>query len=330
MPVSRTLRLAAPLAAAALAILAVSACSTDPVAEDTTSVEGSEPQTMTVDSAFGEVELPREPQRALGMYTTDVDILITLGFPLADQQPIRGDGYTDFPEFFPQEALEGVTPFANYPDYNYEMILQAQPDFILNGLGYDKKVVKRLPEIAPTYSVDAYDGRNWRDHFEETAQALDRTEEYDAWVAAYDARVEEVKAELGPEAADLVVAPVAYWEGDVTSACYTSVECAVIEDLGMQVWPGAKKDDNAGVTLSSEQLGQLEDIDVALTYYIPSADGEKELEAMYDELEKNDLWNDLPVVQDDAFVEYDLEMTFGSPSGQMAFLNTLAEELAND
>jgi iron complex transport system substrate-binding protein len=315
-----------PIAAAAVAL---GACSTDPVAEDSAPSGDGEPTTMTVESPFGEVEMPAEPQRALGMYTTDVDILITLGFPLADQQPIRGDGYDDFPDFFPQEPLEGVTPFANYPDYNYEMILQAQPDFILNGLGYDKKVNKRLPEIAPTYSVNAYDGRSWREHFAETAQALGRTEEHDAWVAEYDARIEEVKAELGPEAADLVVAPLAYWQGEVTSACYTSVECAVVEDLGMTVWAGAKKDDNAGVTLSSEQLAQLEDLDVALTYYIPSEDGEKELDAMYDELAKNEIWNDLPVVQNDAFVEYDLEMTFGSPSGQMAFLDRLAEELGN-
>ena len=127
---------------------------------------------MTVKAEFGEVELPTDPQAALGMYTTDVDILITLGYPFAKSQPIRGDsGYTTFPSYFPQAELAGVTPFANYPDFNYEKILAAQPDFILNGLGYDKKTDERLKEIGATYTVNAFDGRNWREHFKGTAAA---------------------------------------------------------------------------------------------------------------------------------------------------------------
>ena len=81
---------------------------------------------MTVKAEFGEVELPTDPQAALGMYTTDVDILITLGYPFAKSQPIRGNSdYTTFPSYFPQAELAGVTPFANYPDLNYEKILAA-------------------------------------------------------------------------------------------------------------------------------------------------------------------------------------------------------------
>ena len=93
--------------------------------------------TKNVSTQFGDVELPVAPQDALGMYTTDVDILVWLRYPLADSQPIRGDsGYTTFPCFFPYQALAGLKTFANYPDFNYEAILAAKPDFILNGLGY--------------------------------------------------------------------------------------------------------------------------------------------------------------------------------------------------
>ena len=78
--------------------LTLSACSTDPVATEPKPAADGEPATMTVESAFGSVELPTEPQRALGMYTTDVDILDRpWASQLADQQPIRGDGYTTFP-----------------------------------------------------------------------------------------------------------------------------------------------------------------------------------------------------------------------------------------
>ena len=31
-----------------------------------------------------------------------------------------------------------MTTFENYPEFNFEKILAAQPDLILNGLGYDR------------------------------------------------------------------------------------------------------------------------------------------------------------------------------------------------
>ncbi len=81
------------------------------------------------------IEMPDDPQAALGFYTTDVDILTTLGVPLSQSQPIR-DEYTAFPEFFDQSKLEGLDAFHNYPEYNFEGVANANPDFILNGLGY--------------------------------------------------------------------------------------------------------------------------------------------------------------------------------------------------
>ncbi|MGO1228705.1 MAG: hypothetical protein ACTMH5_17905, partial [Brachybacterium sp.] len=63
--------------------------------------------TRTVDSPFGEVTLPTEPQAALGIYTTDVDVLITLGIPLASAQPIRSE-FDDFPSYLSDEALASM------------------------------------------------------------------------------------------------------------------------------------------------------------------------------------------------------------------------------
>jgi len=176
--------------------------------------------------------------------TTDVDMLITLGCEPADEQPIRGDrGSTRFSTLFPQEALVGVTSFANYPDHNYEKVLDTQPDFILNGPGYVKKVVERLPEITPTYSVDAFDGRNWMEHFNETAEALDRTEQSDEWIKASDERVAEVEGAIGEKAKGVMVAPFGYREGKVASACHSGVECQAFEDHGPTVHPAADAND---------------------------------------------------------------------------------------
>ena len=328
--------LRAAMALGALATLLLAGCSTDSVAggEDAKDAAATSsaapPKDITVKSEFGEVTLPGQPKAALGMYTTDVDILITLGIPLAKEQPIRGDGYDDFPTFFPQEELADVTPFANYPDYNYEKILQIQPDMILNGLGYDPKTVKRLPEIAPTYSLDAFDGRNWMEHFEETARALGKTAEYEAWVASYEKRVAEVKAKLDPSVLDKVYSPLSYYEGEVALGCYTGIECAVLEDLGLYVFTDAKAKKGEGVSLEPRAARPAQGPRRRLHDDPARGQGRG---GVPDDARRS--WARTPAGASSTFVKneqiypYDMEMTYGSPSGQMAFLDVVEKALTD-
>ncbi|THV29074.1 ABC transporter substrate-binding protein [Glycomyces paridis] len=283
--------------------------------------------TRTVATQFGDVDLPVAPQAALGMYTTDVDMLVWLRYPLASSQPIRSDsGYTTFPCFFPQEALTEVATFANYPEYDYESILMAEPDFILNGLGYDADVVERLPEIAPTYSVDAFDGQPWMDHFEQTAAALGRTQYFEEWKAIYDARIAEVNAQIADPAA-ITVAPVGYWEDQFQTGCYSGVECQVFEDLGLTVAETSLANDRQGEALSGEQVGRMDGIDYAFMIRGLGEDQEAQFQQLLDEAAENPLWAGLDFVAQDGIVGYEMEMTFGSPSGQLAFLDVVEAAL---
>lgn len=198
--------------------------------------------TKTVDSEHGKVELPVAPKAALGMYTTDVDMLTWLRYPLADSQPIRGDaGYTAFPCFFPREELTGIDTFKNFPEYDYEAVLLAEPDFILNGLGYDKKVVKRLPGIAPT----------------------------------------------------------------------------------------SLKNDGEGEALSGEQIDRMKDIDYAFMTRGLSDSDRKNFDKVLDKAAENPQWKDLDFVKHDGIVGYEMEMTYGSPSGRLAFLEVVERALTS-
>lgn len=283
-----------------------------------------EPATITVEDMTGEVTLPAEPTAALGMYTTDVDILITLGFELAGSQPVRDEGYSSFPSFFPQEELADVTTFTNFPEYNYEAILAAEPDFILNGLGYDEEVVEKLPEIAPTYSFNGFDGTDWREIFHRTAIDLGREDRYQAWVDEYDARVAEVKAELDERDIHPVIAPVDYWDGQVSVSCY-GVPCLVFDDLGLEVTPLATAE---GTALSPEQLSQLADTDVFFSTATPNEDGS--FDDAFAPVADNPLWQALPAVRDGQIFTGDLEMLYGSPSGHRAYLEFVADSLLGD
>lgn len=308
----RTRTATAILAAAAAATVALSGCSSTTPQDETAAAT-----TRTIDSAFGEVTIPTEPQAALGVYTTDVDVLITLGIPLAGAQPIRSE-FDDFPYYLSDDALEGVEPFANFPEVNYEAVAAAEPDFILNSLGYDEEVVKRLPDVAPTYSVNAFDGQDWRVHFKETATALDRLDKYEEWENIYEQRLDEVKELVSDKAADLVVAVVypEYGGPGIQTICGGQTLCSVYQDLGIKILPVSEQE--GGVILSPEQFDQLNDANVALTV---SDYGDMTT------LTSSEAWKRLPFVQNGQVLEYDLELSFGSPSSQLALLDEVEKDL---
>jgi iron complex transport system substrate-binding protein len=298
-----------------------------PVFPELTTIPAAE-GTATVASPFGEVELPTAPSQALGMYTTDVDILIWLGYPLASSQPIRGmNGYETFPCFFPQKPLQGIATFGNFPDYNYEQMLLAEPDFILNGLGYDAAVNERLPQIAPTFSVDAFDGRSWQDHFKETATALGRADRYQAWLDVYQKRLAEVRELIKPNA-DAVVAPLGYWDNKFNASCYAGVECTVFRDLGLTILEGATTNNGNGIEISPEQVGLLKELDYAFTIVGVGEQGLAEHAALMAEAAKNPLWTELEFVKQGHMIPFEMEMVYGSPSGQLAFLEVVAKVLS--
>jgi iron complex transport system substrate-binding protein len=284
--------------------------------------------TVEAQSEFGPVQLPAAPGAALGMYTTDVDMLIWLGYPLASSQPIRGDnGYQTFPCFFPPVQLAGVDTFGNFPEYNYERILLAEPDFILNGLGYDAEVNQRLPQIAPTYSVNAFDGGSWQDHFRDTAEALGRLDRYEAWLAIYQARLAEVREAIKHNA-DAIVAPLGYWEGKFNTSCYAGVECTVLRDLGLTIFPAAMDNNGDGIEIGPEDVGMLKDIDYVFTMAGLGEQGVADLRGQLADAARNPLWAQLDFVQHDHIVPFEMEMVYGSPSGQLAFLEVVADALS--
>lgn len=284
-------------------------------------------ETLTVDTDFGEVTVPAEPEAALGFYTTDVDILITLGYPLAAEQPIRDD-WDAFPSYFPQEELEGIKGFHNYPEFNLEHILEVGPDFILNGIGYETDLHDKLTPIAPTYTYNAFDGSDWRDKFQTLAADLGREKQAQVWLDDYAARIAEVKEQLEAEGIAPVVADISFWDGQINVGCY-SISCLVFADLGLEISPLADGDgdgepDSDGTSLSMEQIGQLADIDVIFTGVSEDGSG---LITDEEALQANPLWTALPAIANGEVHGYNYEMSYGSPSGQDGLLEVVRKAL---
>lgn len=311
---------AASLSAAALVL---TACNSN--SGETPNGDNSSDGIHTIDPMGNEVSLDSSPQAALGFYTTDVDILATLGIPLASSQPVR-EGYEGFPDFFPQDALSNVTDvFISYPEYDFESVANADPDFILNGLGYDDTVHPKLTDVAPTYTTNAFDGESWRVHFEQTATDLGYLDEYIAWTQEFDDAVSETQRVIDDaEQGSLTVAPLGFLDGTFFPGCGSTLLCEIFESLGLGM---AEVSTDGTEELSMENLHRLQEIDAV--WYPVSAGDESVLQDVLAELEQNSAWNDLPFVKNNRIYTYDLEMRFGSPSGAMAFLDRVRDDLTS-
>lgn len=283
----------------------------------------SSPRTIT-DPTGRRVAVPADPQAVLGFYTTDIDIPITLGFTaLAPSQPVR-DGYASWPSYFPDEPLEGIEPFVNYPEFNYEAVLAAGPDLILNGLAHDESTAERLAAIAPTLSYNGFDGQDWRVHAEANAALLGRTAEWQAWTDTYAAQVAEAKDRIkASAAADWTVATVGHLDG-VVHVGGSRVPLAGFTDLGMSLHPLMTSE---GSSFSTEKLGELETVDAAFMSVTAGEAGQESHEATLTALEESPIWRDLPFVRNNRIFTFDLEMTFGSPNGRVAFIDAVTTTL---
>lgn len=288
MTIRRFLR-TGPATLAVASLLTLAACSGSGDTDTTPDSTGGADGIHTTDPMGHAVDLDHEPTAALGFYTTDVDILATLGFPLASSQPVRDD-YDRLPDYFPAAAHDGVSYFHNYPEFNYEAVAEAAPDFVLNGLGYDDTSHDRLSAIAPTYTTNAFDGESWLPHFEQTAKDLGRQAEFDEWRQDYtDAGKDAAEAIDKAGLSDLTVAPLNYWGDKIQVGCYAGLECGVFENIGLTVDPGSR---DSEVGLSMEQLDRLKDIDAV---WIPTSRGETDdLNLMLDALKDNRQWAELP------------------------------------
>jgi iron complex transport system substrate-binding protein len=216
----------------------------------------------TVETKFGEVEVPSEPKRPVG-----ASDWLGFGADADGVGPWAQDLYTESPEL-----IETLEP-------SYEAIAALEPDLILDTKGSgDQARYDRLSQIAPTIGVpegaDSY-LTDMDDQVDMISEALGREDQGDALLDAVEKRFDDVEA-AHPE-----------WDGKtVTAATKTSegwgayVEgserVAFLEELGFDQSPTiAGLPTNASgfsVDISSEQLDLLDaDLIVAFPIFIEKA-----------------------------------------------------------
>lgn len=270
-------------------------------ADDAVATTDDDGSPTVVPTAFGDVEVPDDPQRVVALGWGDAETALALGVEpvgASDWLAFGGEGVGPWAEGMytsPPEIIETLEP-------DLERIASLSPDLILDVKSSgDPERHALLSEIAPTVGVpegaDAY-LTPWDDQVRMIATALGRTEQGEAIIAEVEADVAAV-AEAHPEWEGRTVTVAtrtsegwgAYVEGDERVQFLTALGFAQSPTIaGLDVSPTG-----FSVDLSDEQVDQLDaDLVVAFPIFI-------EATAITDD----PLWQQLPAVREDRAIVLD-------------------------
>lgn len=254
-------RTALAAVAAASLTFGLVACSTDEVADTATSASAAAssaiteaaaefPRTVdTLDGQGNEVEVTIESQPQ-NIYATSVTLagnLLALGAPVKNIA-VQGkdNAIADERGFFKQwadaaDAAGAEVGYEGEPDV--EAILAAQPDLVvMSAAGQDTatSVYDQLADVVPVIVVD-YSDKTWQETLDELAEATGLEDKADEVEAAYEAKVEEVKAAI--TAPEQPVNILSLGQGGETINVWTdeSAQGRLLSDLG---WDIAEPDES--------------------------------------------------------------------------------------
>ena len=292
MSVRPFLRGAALLAATVL----VTSCGSDDTgsSEDaaaSSSPSGSGASPVTVETAFGPVEVPEEPERVVALGWSDAETALALGVQpvgASDWLGFGGEGVGPWAEGLYDEAPENIETL----EPSLEAIAALDPDLILDTRSpatqdrYDA-----LSAIAPTIGqpegVGPYQ-TTWQQQLDLVGQALGREEEAAGLQAEVEQQFTEA-AEANPQFEGTEVAVGAYTSEGFGAYVRGDTRVDFMEALGFT--NEAAIQDLAGesfsISLSEEQVPLLDaPLTVVFPIFVDAA-----------QITSNPLWQSLPSVQ---------------------------------
>jgi iron complex transport system substrate-binding protein len=249
---------------------------------------------------MGETCVPNNPQRIVVLAPTTLANVLALGV-----KPI-GVPSTDLPPYLQQASDIQAIGEGWQPDI--EKILLLKPDLIL-GKGHDRSIYPLLSHIAPTVLL-AWNGTpSWKQHLEDVAQVLDKTEQAKRLMQNYHQRLEQFRLEMGDRLQKLQISYIDVLVGYIWSDVKNSFAGSILEDAGLQR-PAAQGVVTKGgyITFGLETIQPDADGDIIFTSHWIDEDGKKSLE----QLQNHPLWRKLSAVQQNQVHDVDRRIWRGS------------------
>jgi iron complex transport system substrate-binding protein len=266
-------RRAALLAAALTTAGTLAACGSDgggSAGGPASSSGGGDGHPVTVSTAFGDVEVPEEPQRVVALGWSDAETALALGVEpvgASDWLGFGGEGVGPWAEGLYDEAPEVVETL----EPSLEAVAALEPDLILDTRSdATQERYDQLRRIAPTVGqpegVGPYQ-TTWQQQLDLVGQALGRADEAERLRSDLEQRFADA-AEANPEFDGTEVAVGAYTSEGFGAYVRGDTRVDFMEALGFTNDPAVQDlaGENFFVPVSDEQVSLL---DAPLTVVFP-------------------------------------------------------------
>lgn len=190
------------------------------------------PTRVVIDIEGTEVTVPEQPERVVALSEPALDGLLALGVtPIGT---VTGRGQSAVPNYL-AELAGGVPVLGGIAQPNFEAIGAAQPDLIVvdgTSVNNNPPVIAALRQIAPVVYT-GYAGGDWKVNFRHVADALNKVDEGEAVIAAYEGRIAAAQPQL-TEYADSTFS-IVRWQGNSAALILKELlPGRALEDLGLK------------------------------------------------------------------------------------------------
>ncbi|MEM9483230.1 MAG: iron-siderophore ABC transporter substrate-binding protein [Cyanobacteria bacterium P01_F01_bin.116] len=250
--------------------------------------------TRPINHAMGITDVPVAPQRVIMLDTTPLDAAVALGV-----EPVGTIRYGLPPGYLGKKASE-IEVIGQFNQPNLEAILRLKPDLILGAKSISENLYPKLSRIAPTVFIEgASSNWDWKNNFRLYADALNKREQAEQLITAYETQIAALKISLKPSPESLTVSVVLNSANGLIAQTPTSFSGAILKEIGFQRNVVQGNDEQFFVKLSREDLDSL-DGDILLLIYYPDVVAKT---TSKEEFINDRLWSQLDVVQRDAVCE---------------------------
>jgi iron complex transport system substrate-binding protein len=238
-----------------------------------------------VKHAMGETYVPQKPQRIVVLAHITLANVIALGV-----KPIGILG-ADLPPYLQQASDIQVVGEGWQPDL--EKILLLKPDLII-GKKDNSTEYNALSQIAPTVILEWNGTQYWKQHLEDVARVLNKTDIAKLLMHNYYQRLEEFRQKMGVRRKNFQISYIDILVGYIWCDVKNSFAGTILEDAGLQR-PSAQEIVTEGgyITFGLETIQADADADVIFTSYWMDEDGKKALKRN----QNHPLWKKLKAVQ---------------------------------
>lgn len=236
--------------------------------------------------ARGTAEVPLRPQRVVVLDTGELDAAAALG--VEPVGVIEVGGFIDVPSYV-RDVADGAENVGPLAQPNVEAIARLRPDLILGNQIRHADIYPQLAGIAPTVFAEDI-GPTWRANFVLDAIALGRCERAREVLAAYDAKLADLRAALGGDAATTEISVLRGAYDRVRMYERRSFIGSVLDDVGLGR-PAPQRADRLMEEIGLERIPDADGDVLFITSWGP-------VQPALETLEQSPRWAELRAVRD--------------------------------